>query len=99
MAIRTEVQRLIDLGPFPASSNAEEADIDHREAVLKSIAPPLTAQEATALMSCFGPDEAFGLAWALLHLIETAPGGPPPASKPADSDNEWIRRLWARSHR
>ena len=22
----------------------------------------------------FGPDECFGLAWSILHLIETAPG-------------------------
>ncbi len=99
MAIRPEVQKLINLGAFPASSDADEHDIDQRGAILTSIKPPVTREEALALLACFGPDEAFGLAWALLHLIETIPGGPPLESKPAASENEWIRRLWDRSHR
>jgi len=99
MAIRPEVQQLVDLGPFPASSDADEHDIDHRGAVLTSIAPPVSREEALALLACFGPDDAFGLAYTLLHLIETAPGGLPFTSKPAASENEWIRHLWDRSHR
>ncbi len=87
------------MGTFPDSANAVEDDIDRRGAVLKSIAPPVTRDEAFTLLACFGSDDAFGLAWTLLHLIETAPGGVLISPKPADSENEWIRRLWARSHR
>jgi hypothetical protein len=99
MAVRPKVQQLVDLGAFPASSDADKHDIDRRGAILTSITPPVTRDEALALLACFGPDEAFGLAWTLLHLIETAPGGPPIASKPGASENEWIRRMWERSHR
>src|SRR5690348_11172656 len=99
MTIRPEVERLAALGPFPASRDAEESDIDRRGALLTAILPPLTREEATALLRCFGPDEAFGLAWALLHLIESTPAGPPLANKPGEHENEWIRRLWDRSHR
>jgi hypothetical protein len=99
MSIRPEVQRFIDLGPFPASKDAQEEDIDRRSALLSNIASPVTEEEAAALLSCFGPDEAFGVAWSLLHLIETAPGGAPLTTKPDDSANEWIRYLWDRAHR
>lgn len=99
MSIRSEVQQLVDLGPFPASADADEHDIDRRGALLTSIKPPLTQEEAAALLACFGPDEAFGLAWALLHLIEATPGGAPISVKPQQADNEWVRRLWDRSHR
>ncbi|MDX2851185.1 hypothetical protein [Actinacidiphila glaucinigra] len=33
----------------------------------------MTDEEAHALAGCFGDDECFGVAWVLLHLIETAP--------------------------
>jgi hypothetical protein len=99
MAIRPEVQQLVDLGPFPASRDADEHDIDRRGALLTSIKPPVTVEEASVLLTCFGPDEAFGLAWTLLHLIETARDGVLLTRKPSDSENEWVHRLWNRSHR
>ena len=99
MSIRSEVPQLIALGPFPASADADEHDIDRRGALLTNIKPPLTHEEAAALLLCFGPDEAFGLAWTLLHLIEATPGGVPISAKPQHSKNEWVRRLWDRSHR
>lgn len=99
MSVRSEVQQLVDLGPFPASADADEHDVDRRGALLTAIKPPLTHEEAVALLTCFGPDEAFGLAWALLHLIEATPGGAPISTRPQPSDNEWVRRLWDRAHR
>jgi hypothetical protein len=99
MSIRLEVRSLVALGPFPASRDADEDDIDRRDALLTSIAAPVTREEAAALLGCFGPDDAFGLAWALLHLIESAPGGAPLTSEPAGSENEWLRRLRDRAHR
>ena len=99
MSIRPEVQQLVDLGPFPSSDDADPHEIERRGALLDRIARPPTRAEAAALLACFGPDDAFGLAWSLLHLIETAPMGIPIDHKPSASENEWIRRLWDRSHR
>ena len=99
MSIRPEVQKFIDLGPFPPSKGADPDDIERRGALLDRIVRPPSREEAAALLACFGPDDAFGLAWSLLHLIETTPGGIPLFHKPAPSDNEWVRRLWNRSHR
>lgn len=46
------------------------------EDLLGKIKSPLTDEEACALVGTFGPDDCFGLAWTLLHLIESAPGWP-----------------------
>jgi hypothetical protein len=99
MTIRAEVQQLIDLGQFPASADATEPDLDRRGALLTAITPPLSREEGAALLACFGPDEAFGLAWTLLHLVESTEGGVPIVTKPKPSDNEWVQLLWDRSHR
>jgi len=98
MACRPEVIALVDLGPFPASADADPSDVQRRETLLNEIAPPLTSEEAAALLTVFGPDDAFGLAWQLMLLVETAPGGAPIAVKPGPADNEWIQRLWVREH-
>src|ERR1051325_10028561 len=99
MAVRQVVRDLVSLGPFPDSDSATEDVVERYGAHLDRIEKPITDSEAELLLTCFGPDECYGLAWTLLHLIETAPGGIPIKTKPADSDNEWIRLLWDRSHR
>lgn len=99
MSIRPEVQELLNLGAFPPSSAADEKDVARRASLLQAISPPVSVSEAAALLSCFGPDETFGLAWELVHLIETAPGGVPIAAKPPASANEWVARLWDRARR
>lgn len=98
MSVRPEVLRLAVLGALPRSSVATEDDLQHRTGLLTAIRPPLNAEEAAALLGCFGPDDCFGVAWTLLHLLETTPGGAVLAA-PGDHANEWIRRLWARAHR
>jgi hypothetical protein len=57
---------------------------------------PATAEEATALVACFGPDDCYGVAWTLLHLIETGPN-PVLTTKPASDANEWHDRLRRRA--
>jgi hypothetical protein len=74
-------------------------DVDRRYAALTAIKPPVTEEEATLLLNSFGRDECFGLAWALLHLIESAPAAASSVAKPDATANEWIRRLWDRAHR
>ncbi len=74
--MRDEVQALISAGAFPAESEAPVAVVQRHEELLLAINRPLTDQEAYGLTKLFGPDSYFGLAWSLLHLLETAPGWP-----------------------
>ena len=98
MNIRTEVSELASLGPLPGE-NADESVIARHQASIGKIDGPVSVEEAAILMGLFGSDDCYGLAWSLLHLIESAPGGAPLASPPTEAENEWLRRLWARSHR
>ncbi|WP_181449383.1 hypothetical protein [Nonomuraea aridisoli] len=70
--MRPEVQAFVAEGPLP-DEDADEAEIDRRDAQLRAISRPVTGEEAKALAACFGPDDCYGVAWALLHLIETGP--------------------------
>jgi hypothetical protein len=48
------------------------------------------------LVKLFGPDDCLGLAWTLLHLIETAPGWPVESAL-VGLEGEWIDRLRERA--
>lgn len=98
MSVRGEVEEFVSLGPLP-DWNADEATIARHQEALMKITRPVSDDEAALLVGMFGPDDCYGLAWALLHLIESAPGGIPVKSEPSPSDNEWVRLLWDRSHR
>ncbi len=76
--------------------DGDEAEIDRRAAQLEAITAPVTAEEAAALAACFGPDDYYGMAWSLLHLIETGPGSVF-TTRPCLGANEWHHRLWARA--
>jgi hypothetical protein len=73
------------LDPSQAEASEEE-DLQRREDLLALIEPPLTREEAMAMLQCFGTDDAFGLAWSVLHLIESAPGGAPISAEPHESE-------------
>lgn len=96
MSIRIVVADFVRMGRLP-DSRATAAVIGAHQESLKKIDAPISDEEATLLANGFGPDDCYGLAWTLLHLIETAPGGCPVKVEPCESDNEWIRRLWHRS--
>ncbi len=93
--MRPEVQAFVADGPLP-DWDASEEEIDRCDQQLRAIAKPVTAEEAKALASCFGPDDCYGVAWTLLHLIETGPN-PVLTSKPAPGANEWHQRLYDRA--
>ena len=98
MTIRAEVRRFVELGPLPSEDdNSEDGDaaFDSLEQALHAIERPINDAEAALLSGSFGMDGSFGLAWTLLHLIETAPTNMP-LTEPAASANPWIRRLWLR---
>jgi hypothetical protein len=98
--MRAEVRELVTMGPLPSTADAADdmLRLEVYQRLLESIEPPVTDGEALALATLFGPDECFGLAWALLHLIESAPGWPMLDRIPAD-DNEWRVLLRTRAQR
>ena len=76
--MREAISRLVDLGSFPPEASASDEDVAKREALLMQIEPPVTDDEALALIEVTGPseDSLFGLKWTLLKLVESAPGWP-----------------------
>ncbi|WP_244375665.1 hypothetical protein [Streptomyces ficellus] len=93
--MRPEVQAFVADGPLP-DWDASEEEIDRRVAQLEAIARPVTGEEARALVACFGPDDCYGVAWTLLHLIETGPN-PVLTDPPGPDANEWHQRLYGRA--
>jgi hypothetical protein len=71
--MRTEICRLAALGKLP-SETAPPSLIAERELLVRSLAAPVSLDEAQALATVLGDDDCFGLAWTLIHLIESAPG-------------------------
>ncbi|MEW2488801.1 hypothetical protein [Streptomyces sp. NPDC048411] len=93
--MRPAVHAFVADGPLP-DWDASEEEIDRRDKQLVAISRPVTAEEAKALVACFGPDDCYGVAWSLLHLIETGPN-PVLTAEPDPSANEWHRTLWKRA--
>ncbi len=94
--VRDEVKIFIEHGPLPESATDEKVMKVHEDALAK-IKPPVSIDEARSLLTSFGPDDCFGLAWTLLHLIETAPVHPLDV-QPTSDTNEWLQILWDRAH-
>lgn len=90
--MRSEIQNLMLLGPLPSESEASVEQLRQLEALLRLIAKPVSDEEARALVRLFGPDSCFGMAWAVLHLIESAPSWPL-VDCLTDTNNEWIVSL------
>lgn len=93
--MRPEVQTFVADGPLP-DWDASGEEIDRRVEQLEAIPKPVTGEEARALVSCFGPDNCYGVAGTLLHLIETGPN-PVLATDPGPDANEWHKRLYDRA--
>jgi hypothetical protein len=71
--MREEVVKLIQLGSFPNETSATPEIIDQYADLIDKISPPVSLDEAKSLLTLFGTDTFFGLAWSLVHLIETCP--------------------------
>ncbi|MEW1827459.1 hypothetical protein [Streptomyces sp. NPDC088196] len=93
--MRPEVRAFVAEGPLP-DSDASEEEIDGRVRQLDAIGKPVTGEEARALVARFGPDDCYGVAWTLLHLIETGPN-PVLAVEPAPDADEWHQSLYRRA--
>lgn len=91
--MRLEVKHLIGKGQLP-SSDSGIPTIEQWQEALEKIKPPLSDEEAIALTRLFptNDDECYGLAWTLIHLVETAPSWPLKDCL-HDKCNPWIARL------
>src|SRR5215470_20003655 len=95
--MRETIAELVRLGPLPSEDQADDEYLKCFEETLKEVVQdakqqPLTNEEAKALVGLFGPDECFGGAWTLLHLVESAPGWPIEECL-QDTRKEWVARL------
>ena len=98
--MRDPVRTFVACGPLP-HSNDVDADVELRPRQLEAIASRVTMEEARALVTCFnddGEDDCFGLAWTLLHTIESV------AIRlfdrePEPNANAWVRYMWEREER
>lgn len=96
--IRPSIKELLILGAFPSSQHVNLDLIQRQQALLESVTPPVSDEEARELLRIFGPDDFFGAAWTVLHLIETAPNWPLLECL-TENSNEWIVRLRERASR
>ncbi len=92
--IRKQVLELKLLGPLP-NEQADETTFERYEKVLSAIKAPVTDDEAEILLTLFGPDDAYGAAWTLLHLVESAPSWP--IEKCLTGEGLWIETLRRRA--
>ena len=90
------VQELSKVGPLPGSTKPDITKLEKIESLLTQVKQPISDDEARVLVRLFGPDDCFGLAWTLLHIIEKAPGWPLFDALDVE-DNEWIDLLRLRS--
>lgn len=96
--MRREIERLAALGPLPAEDDVTQDVLRSYQDLLTAVRRPLTDDEARAVTKLFGPDECFGLAWTLVHLVESAPGWPIRECLEGP-DMGWIRTLRLRVER
>jgi len=97
--MRSEIKQLKLLGPLPSENEVSTEQLQTYEKLLKSIHTPISNEEARFLVSLFdkNPDDCFGIAWTILHLIETAPSWPLKDCL-EKSNNEWVNRLVTRAY-
>ena len=92
--MRQEVRALLELGPMPSEDVSTYEQINAYEKLMERLTRPVSDDEARALIQILprGQDDScFGLAWTVLHLIESAPHWP--LTDTLQGDTEWIQRL------
>lgn len=94
--MRQQVEHLLSFGVLPSEQSATVEHLRQVESALAAIVTPLSNDEACALVTLFGQDGCFGLAWSLVHLIESAPGWPVPECLVC-STNPWVVALKERA--
>ena len=86
------------MGRLPDEDSAGQADLDERVALLDEIGLERpTRDEVLALLPLFPADDntCFGLAWTLLHIVESSPDWPVWDALD-DMSGEWAETLTIR---
>lgn len=96
--MRQKIRKLVELGRLPSEDCADVEKLRLYDSLYRDIVRPVSNEEAIALVGLFGEDGCFGLAFAFVHLIETAPGWPIQECL-ADVGNPWILQLRNRAIR
>lgn len=96
--MRPAVVALRKLGAFPSQHTSTLEQVREHERLYREIEPPVTNEEARVLVGLFGPDDYFGIAEALVNLIETAPEWPIQDCL-RDTSNIWVTELKERAIR
>lgn len=94
--MQSAIVELSKMGSLPSSANLDVVKLEKFQALLTAVQQPVSDEEACVLVRLFGSDECFGLAWSLIHLIETAPGWPIFGCL-SGLENEWIDKLKERA--
>jgi hypothetical protein len=97
MATQSAVLELEKLGRLPCSSSPDIEIIEKFQSLLTQVRKPVSDDDARILVQLFGPDDCFGLAWTLLHLIETSYGWP--LQDCLKGSSEWVKLLGQRVNR
>ena len=90
--VQAAILELENLGSLPSSATRDVARLKVVQELLEQIERPVSNDDARVLVKLFGPDDCFGLAWTLVHLIETAPNWPLEDCL-VGAENEWIKVL------
>lgn len=94
--MQDSVREIIRLGRLPSIESADASILEKYQNLLMRIETPVTDEEAAGLVKILGADDCFGLAWTLIHIIETAPGWPlHDAFIGVDSD--WVETIMQRA--
>lgn len=71
--MRPLIADITSRGTLPSEEEATDEELESLTELLEQVPLPLTDEEALALAQTFGPDDCYGLAWTVLHMVETAP--------------------------
>ena len=96
--MRGVVTTLVTMGRLPDEATADQADLDQRVALLDELGLVRPSRdEVLALLPLFPADDntCFGLAWTLLHIIESSPDWPIWEALD-DTSGEWAETLGIR---
>jgi hypothetical protein len=95
--VRPEFETVVALGQLPTDADLDEDAVRRYAEALDALVAAPSAYEAVALTEVFPPDEStsFGLAWTLVHTIESSPDWPVAAA--LDDRNYWVTLLRERS--
>ena len=96
--MRSSVAQLVALGRLPEEAAAEVSQLQAFESAISEISKPISNEEALALLSVLpaGEGSCFGLAWSVLHLIESAPGWPCQEAR-LKRANPWVMSMLERA--